>query len=386
MTSLAQIRPLIIGKYIPPPFGGVEAHIDSLARALLPEVKCTLLAAESPVKNKADPPTFPFEVKTVPCYGKFASVFLSPGVMNVAREELQSQRSNLLHIHAPNPWGDFLALRTPKNIPVVMSWHSDIVKQKKLMLAYQMVQKQVLKRVDKIIVFTPMHYPISKQLHQIDVESKIQAVPMGIDFSSLEPSFADPSILQTINRFAVGRPVLLTVGRHVYYKGYSHLISALAKSNSDAVLIMIGKGPLTESLQNQTKALKLEKRVLFLGEVSHPQLVAALHRCDVFCLPSIEPSEAFGIASAEAMACGKPTIVCQLQNGVNYLNQDGITSLTTQAKNENQLAKAIDTLIEDDGLRQKMGRAANAWVRQEFSLEAMKQGTLKVYESLVGSV
>lgn len=88
MISLAQIRPLIIGKYIPPPFGGVEAHIDSLARALLPEVKCTLLAAESPVKNKAEPPTFPFEVKTVPCYGKFASVFLSPGVMNVAREEL----------------------------------------------------------------------------------------------------------------------------------------------------------------------------------------------------------------------------------------------------------------------------------------------------------
>jgi glycosyltransferase involved in cell wall biosynthesis len=383
MTTQPSIRPLIIGKYIPPPFGGVEAHIDSLAKALLPEVKCTLLAAQSPAPIAANNDSFPFDVKTVPNYGKFASVFLSPGVLKAGHEELRSKRSNILHIHAPNPWGDFLALSTSKNIPVVMSWHSDIVKQKKLMLAYQHIQKQVLKRVDKIIVFTPMHYPISKQLHQVNIESKIVPIPMGIDFSQLNTSYSNPLLLQTINRFAVGRPVLLTVGRHVYYKGYSHLLSALAKSQSEAVLILIGKGPLTESLKAQAQALKITDRVLFLGEASHADLVTALHRCDVFCLPSIEPSEAFGIASAEAMACGKPTIVCQLQNGVNYLNKEGMTSITTEPKNETQLADAIDTLINNDSLRLKMGQAANNWVRQEFGMEAMKQGTLKLYQSLM---
>lgn len=384
MNSLPSIRPLIIGKYIPPPFGGVEAHIDSLARALLPEVQCTVLAAESPLRTpKIQQACFPFQVKTVPCYGKLASVFLSPGVYTQGRALMQTQEHNILHIHAPNPWGDFLALRTSSHIPVVMSWHSDIVKQKKLLLAYQWIQKKVLKRVDKIIVFTPMHYPISQQLHQVDVESKIVSIPMGIDFSRLDASQSNPSLLQNINRFALGRAVLLSVGRHVYYKGYNHLLAALAKSQSEAVLLMIGTGPLTDSLKAQAKALKIDKRVLFLGEASHSDLVTALHRCDVFCLPSIEPSEAFGIASAEAMACGKPTIVCQLQNGVNYLNQEGITSITTQAKNEIQLADAIDTLVLNDSLRSKMGKAANDWVRQHFSMEVMKQGTIQLYQSLL---
>ena len=112
MTTQQSIRPLIIGKYIPPPFGGVEAHIDSLAKALLPEVKCTLLAAQSPAPIAENNDSFPFTVKTVPNYGKFASVFLSPGVLKAGHEELRSKRSNILHIHAPNPWGDFLALST----------------------------------------------------------------------------------------------------------------------------------------------------------------------------------------------------------------------------------------------------------------------------------
>ena len=186
-----------------------------------------------------------------------------------------------------------------------------------------------------------------------------------------------------LKAYADGRPLLLTVGRHVSYKGYGYLLSAMARLRSDAVLVMVGTGVLTSALQQQASELGLMQRVLFLGEVDRPELVAAFHACDVFCLPSVVPSEAFGIASAEAMACGKPTVVCELHNGVNYLNRAGETSLVVPPRDVPALVDALDTLARDDVLRSRLGAAARAWVRREFSLEAMKQGTLAVYRSLL---
>jgi glycosyltransferase involved in cell wall biosynthesis len=376
------IRPLHIGKFVPPPYAGVEAHVDTLLRSLQPEVQGTLLAAESPAGEAAHA-GLPYRLLTAKSYGKFASAMLSPGVLLQARGELSSGRSNLLHIHAPNPWGDLATLACPAKVPVVMTWHSDIVRQRHLMKVYKHIQRRVLQRVDKIIVYTPRHYDSSVQLHQLDVASKIAYVPMGIDFSELEPGLADTAMTTRLKDYAAGRPMLLTVGRHVSYKGYEYLLNAMAKLRSEAVLVMVGAGVLTSALQQQTHELGLTHRVLFLGEVARPALAAALHACDVFCLPSIAPSEAFGIASAEAMACGKPTVVCQLHNGVNYLNKEGETSLVLPPKDVTALADALDTLAWDESLRSRMGAAARTWVRTEFSMGAMKQGTLALYGSLL---
>jgi rhamnosyl/mannosyltransferase len=383
MNIYNNIRPLHIGKFVTPPYGGVEAHVDTLLRSLLPDIRGKLVAGESPMLDAVSYSELPYRVLTAKSFGKFASATMSPGVVIVARKEFKSGRCNLLHIHSPNPWGDVVALTTSRDVPVVMSWHSDIVRQRKLMKIYRHIQRRVLDRVDKIIVFTPKHYSSSEQLHQINVESKIVHVPMGIDFDLLDKKNADQALTSKIDDFSQGRPVLLTVGRHVYYKGYSYLISALSKIKSDAVLVMIGSGVLSDSLKAQAVELGLNKRILFLGEVDSPKLVSAFHRCDLFCLPSIEPSEAFGIASAEAMACGKPTVVCELNNGVNYLNKNGETGITVMPRNVEALANAIDVLIFDDALRSCMGLAASKWVRNEFSSNAMKNGTIGVYQSLI---
>lgn len=383
MQAPGDIRPLHIGKFVPPPYAGVEAHIDTLLRALLPEVLATLLAGASPVAGAPSPADLPYRALVARSYGKLASATLSPGVLSMAGQELSSGRCNLLHIHAPNPWGDLAALACPRDVPVVMSWHSDIVRQRHLLKVYKYLQRRVLARSDRIIVFTPKHYESSAQLHQLDVASKIAYVPMGIDFAGLDKGYADAAMAARLNAWARGRPLLLTVGRHVYYKGYEYLLAAMARLRSEAVLVMVGAGALTPALQQQACELGLGQRVLFLGEVDKAALVAALHACDVFALPSIAPSEAFGIASAEAMACGKPTVVCELGNGVNYLNRQGETSLVVPPRDVPALADALDTLALDAGLRLRMGSAASAWVRGEFSLEAMKQGTLAVYRSLI---
>lgn len=379
--ATSEIRPLHIGKFVPPPYAGVEAHVDTLLRCLQPQVDATLLAAESPAGATAHQ-GLPYRLLTARAYGKFASATLSPGVLSLARQELSSGRCNLLHMHAPNPWADLAALACAREVPVVMSWHSDIVSQRQLMKVYRYIQRRALRRADRIIVFTPRHYDSSAQLHQLEVAAKVAYVPMGIDFAGLDPARADVAMAERLRAWAGGRALLLTVGRHVPYKGYEHLLAAMARLRSEAVLVMVGVGVLTQALQQQARELGLAQRVLFLGEVEHAELVAALHACDVFALPSIVSSEAFGIASAEAMACGKPTVVCELGNGVNYLNRQGETSLVVPPKDVPALAAALDALALDAGLRQRMGRAASAWVRSEFSLDAMKQGTLEVYQSL----
>lgn len=382
VISTERIRSLHLGKFIPPPHAGVEAHVDTLLRALWPDVQCTLVAGESSMSAQ-QAPALPYRVLTARSFGKFASATMSPGVLLHVRNELRSGRSNLLHIHAPNPWGDAAVLACAGDAPVVMTWHSDIVRQRNLLKFYRPIQRRALQRADRIVVFTPKHYESSEQLHQIDVAAKIVQVPIGIDFSRLAPEFANPEAQQQFDSFAAGRPLLLTVGRHVYYKGYEHLVAALARLRSDAVLVMVGSGPLTAALRQQARDLGVEQRILFAGEVDHATLVAAFHRCDVFCLPSIEPSEAFGIASAEAMACGKPTVVCELGNGVNYLNQAGRTGLTVPPRNVDALVDALDMLLQDDGLRVAMGQAAHDWVRAQFSLQAMRDGMMNLYRQLI---
>lgn len=380
--EFGDIRPLHVGKFLPPPYAGVEAHIDTLLRCLRPEVSATLAAAGSSAGATRDASPV-YRQLTARSYGKFASVTLSPGVLRLVSRELASGRCNLLHIHAPNPWGDLAALSCAGDVPVVMSWHSDIVRQRFLLKVYKHLQRRVLARVNRIIVFTPKHYQSSAQLHQLDVESKIAYVPMGIDFEGLDECYADPAVTASLKKYANGRPMLLTVGRHVYYKGYEYLLSAMAALRSDAVLVMVGAGALTDGLKRRADELGVSRRILFMGEVDRSALVAALHVCDVFCLPSIEPSEAFGIASAEAMACGKPTVVCQLNNGVNYLNRQGTTSLVVPPRDVAALADALDTLVFDERMRYRMGSTARDWVRGEFSIEAMKRGTLALYRELV---
>lgn len=376
----ADLRPLHVAKFVPPPYAGVEAHVDTVLRALQPEAEGTLVAGESPSRAKIEAP--PYRVLTAKSFGQLASVTLSPGVLSHVRCELRSGRCNLLHVHAPNPWGDLATLACGRKTPVVMTWHSDIVRQQKLLKLYRPLQRAALRRADRVVVFTPRHYESSEQLHQIDLGPKIVKVPIGIDFSRFDARRAPGGDIR-IDAFARGRPVLLTVGRHVYYKGYGYLLAAMARLRSDTVLVMIGTGSLTESLMRQADELGLGDRVLFMGEVDNASLAAAMHRCDFFCLPSVEPSEAFGIASAEAMACGKPTIVCELGNGVNYLNRDGVTSLTVPPRDVDALAAAIDRLATDGALRARLGAAANAWVREEFGVESMKRGLLDLYASLL---
>ena len=136
-------------------------------------------------------------------------------------------------------------------------------------------------------------------------------------------------------------------------------------------------------MKKRAQELNILKKVFFAGSVPRNELVSAFKRCDIFTLPSIEKSEAFGIASAEAMYCGKPTVVCDLGNGVNYLNQDGVTSIFSRPRDSRQLANSLDLVIKDSALRAEMGCASNKWIVENFSILKMKSEMIALYKKLI---
>lgn len=125
-------------------------------------------------------------------------------------------------------------------------------------------------------------------------------------------------------------------------------------------------------------------RIRFVGRIPDAELPFYYHACDVFCMPSVAPAEAFGLVQLEAMACGKPVVCCELHNGVTYVNRDGETGLVVAPRDVPALAQALRTLLERPALRAQLGRQARQRALSTFSWDAMIAGTCAVYAQVLG--
>jgi rhamnosyl/mannosyltransferase len=259
----------------------------------------------------------------------------------------------------------------PPSVRRVITWHSDIVRQKGLLALYRPFLDRLVRSADAIILPTPAHGTASRQLGAVENEAKLAVVPFGFDFSHLQrPRRVLPR--------RQGRLLVFALGRHVYYKGFEFLIRALPEA-PDADLILGGRGPLMEHLVQLAREMGVSNRVEFAGRIPEEDLPAYYHACDVFCMPSVERSEAFGIVQVEAMACGRPVVCCELHNGVTWVNRHGETGLVVPPADPAALAAALQLLHRDPELRARLGEQARRRAHEVFSLEQMRSGTLEVY-------
>ncbi|MBP7309417.1 MAG: glycosyltransferase, partial [Polaromonas sp.] len=209
----------------------------------------------------------------------------------------------------------------------------------------------------------------------------LRVIPFGLDFSSLVLTPHSDAVRSTLLSRANGQAIIFALGRHVYYKGFDVLIDAM--QHIDAQLILGGDGPLKGQLQDQVDRLGLKNKISFTGSIEEADLPAYFHACDVFCLPSVEQSEAFGLVQLEAMACGKPVICTLLNNGVNVLNVHGETGFAVPVRDSLALADRINQVLNDSGLRLKLGEQARTRALQVYSLEANTQQHIQLYQELM---
>jgi rhamnosyl/mannosyltransferase len=149
-------------------------------------------------------------------------------------------------------------------------------------------------------------------------------------------------------------------------------------------LLVAGDGERRDELERQASVLGVDDRVRFLGYVGDDRLLDCYSVADVFVLPSVEPSEAFGIVQLEAMAHGLPVVNTDLPSGVPWVSQDGRTGLTVPPRDPEALATAVRRLLEDESLRERFGENARRRVETEFSEDRLLSQTLDVYRTVSG--
>jgi glycosyltransferase involved in cell wall biosynthesis len=371
--------------------GGIERHMQLLCEGLTAlNVGVTYLVAGDSLSSKVSKVSTKldsYDLVEAATFGTFFSTAASP--MQIIRA-LAMHRKNpfdVVHLHLPNPLAHIASLLLPKSIKRVITWHSDIVKQKRLLSIYLPFLRRFVSTADAIIAATPAHFTSSTQIPADYPANKCHVIPYGRDFTDLALTPTTTQLYESLKvrakEMSTSGRIIFALGRHVYYKGFDVLIEAM--QGIDALLIVGGDGPLKAQLQQQSKQLGVATKVAFTGPIPEAELAAYFNACDVFCLPSVEQSEAFGLVQLEAMACGKPVVCTQLNNGVNVVNQTGVTGLAVPVRDAKALAQALNMLLNDDALRSKLGQQAKTHAVNGYSLTAMSNSHVALYHTLLST-
>jgi glycosyltransferase involved in cell wall biosynthesis len=280
---------------------------------------------------------------------------------------LWGQHPDLIHVHTPYPLGEVGVWLLKRQIPYVISYQSDVVRQRRWLQIYGPLFRKVLRRAARIIASSPRYIETSPWLGP--VKERCTVVPLGVDpirFSPPPVPFAGP-------------PTLLFVGRLRYYKGLDTLLNALPLVPG-VRLQVAGSGPMLGMCQHLVETLGLRDRVAFLGDVTDAELPSLYPRAHLFVLPANARAEAFGMVLLEAMASGLPCITTEVGTGTSWVVQDGVTGRVVPPQEPVALAEAIQSVLEDAELRHRMGRAARQRVESEFTLDRMSDRVMAIYQ------
>ena len=368
-----------LGKFDIPDKGGIENHVYNLCTCLAKKNYYVLNVISNRRFRFKKSINGNFEVVSLPALFKCFSTAFNVILPFYVFKRVIFDNFNIVHIHHPDPLSHLTALFLPKKIKIVLSWHSDIVVYKKLYFFYKPLLIKLLLRADKIIVATPNHIKSSDLLSNHNFKKKIQIIPYGIDYNYFnQKKFIEESI--AVKRKFKNKFIIFTLSRHVYYKGIPHLIEAM-KYTHGALLVIGGIGPDTQKLKQIVIKEDLVSKVIFTGYIPENNLPSYHHAADIFCLPSTESSEAFGLAMAESMACAKPIIVSKLSTGVNFVCTCQ-TGIIVESGNALALGRAINRLKESSTLRRIYGENGQKRIKLKFSTDVMVKKTIRLYESI----
>lgn len=246
------------------------------------------------------------------------------------------------------------------------------------MKLYRPLQTWLLNRADAIIGTSEKYIFESEEIKTYS--EKCIPIPIGIDDSRLQ---SDPDIVTSIKEKYNNKKIVLSLGRHVYYKGFEYLISAASLLDDSFVVIIGGDGPLRSELQKQINAEGLDNKVYLVGKIPSHELGSYFEACDIFCLPSILKSEAFGVVQIEAMSFGKPIVATNIKgSGTSWVNQHGVSGLNVEVRNPIELSQAICAITKNKEVYSKYSLASKARFNNIFKREVMFEKVKALYDSL----
>jgi glycosyltransferase involved in cell wall biosynthesis len=393
----SNVRVLHIGKFFPPHAGGIERFSADLCTTLAARgIDVAMLAHASPGDGKARHIlTSGVNVHLAACHGQWLYAPLSPSFPFLLARLIREFKPDLLHLHVPNT-SAFWALLIPaaRRLPWLVQWHSDVpldIRRPAVRTMYRLYrpfEQALLRRAGAIAATSAPYRDTSPALGAW--LGKTHVVPLGIDESRHADSSSQEKTQAALEDTFSGSIQwpgnglrLLAVGRLSYYKGFDVLLRALAQT-SEVSLLLVGSGECRTDLLALARALHIEDRVCFAGQIDDTQLALAYSQAQVFCLPSIERTEAFGIVLLEAMRARLPTIATSIAgSGVGYVVADGISGMLVAPGDAQALALAIRRLAADAAVRARYGEAGHARWQADFTLDQCADRVSDLYRSLL---
>jgi rhamnosyl/mannosyltransferase len=316
------------------------------------------------------------EVFRLPTWGAIANMTFSPAFSRAYK--ILVAWADIVHFHMPSPLPELVHMvrGVPLETKTVCTFHAAVANTKYSFVSplYEPVQHCLLGECDRIVVTAP-------QNKNVDILSeynnKISVVPLAYD--KIDHSVSNNCAIDEFD-ICEGENIVLSVGRLVYYKGYEYLIRAMP--GVDGHLVLVGKGERLNKLRRLADAVGVADRIHFTGFVPDATLSSLYSLADVFVLPSITASEAFGIVQAEAMARGLPVINTDLPTGVPYVSIHNKTGITVPPRDVESLKISINKLLSDHDLYSRYSH--NAIKRsKKFSKETMIREYFKIYNEVL---
>ncbi|PKH35926.1 glycosyl transferase family 1 [Pseudomonas sp. 43NM1] len=358
---------------MPDTVGGIEQVIFQLCES------CAQQGIEGQVLSLSSDPTPPVvqvghhEVHRAKLDLQFASTGFSLSVFKKFRE--LAAEADVVNYHFPWPFMDVVHFASGTRKPSVVTYHSDIIRQKTLLKLYRPLMNRFLASADRIVAASPNY------LHTSDVLQKFQDKTRVITYGLDKSGYPQPDTARMADwRQKLGDKFFLFVGVMRYYKGLHILLEAL--QGVDYPVVIVGAGPLEIELHAQAQALGL-RNIHFLGRLGDEDKVALLQLSYAIVFPSHLRSEAFGISLLEGAMYGKPMISSEIGTGTSYININNETGLVVPPSNPQAFREAMRTLWENPLLAAQMGAKAEARYRQLFTAEEMGRKWSALYQELL---
>lgn len=368
-------RVLQLGKFYPI-CGGVEKVAYDLMSGLSEQnVYCDMMCAATNGESRTI--SVNEHAKVICCHtlAKVAATMISPAMI-FALKKVQDQY-DIIHVHHPDPMACLALLLSGYKGKVVLHWHSDIQKQRILLRLYSPLQKWLIRRADKIVGTSPVYLSESPFLRK--VQHKTVCLPIGVD-----PMCPDAAGVRKIKDRYKGKKIIFSLGRLVTYKGYEFLIAATKYLKDNYMILIGGTGALREKLQEEINSMHLHGKVELLGHVSDEELPSYYGACDVFCLSSVQKTEAFGIVQIEAMSCGKPVVATKIpHSGVSWVNAHEESGINVVPGDAYALAKAIEGIAENGAAYDRYSEGALNRYQKLFTKEKMIAKCKELYDGLM---
>lgn len=366
--------------YFPDPPGGLQEAVRQIALSTVREgVESRIFTLSA----RPDPEVVDYpEGQVVRCrsWAAPASCDLG-GPAAFSRFAELARWADVIHYQFPWPFADLLHMLVRPSVPAIMTYQSDIVRQRWLGRIYAPLMQRTLNDMAAIVATSPAYARTSSVLAALEHSERLRVIPNGIDEASCAKPLAEAQDIDVAQRYGlVAGQYFLFIGVFRYYKGLHILLQAARLAG--VTIVMAGDGPERAALESMAAGLPPD-RVRFLGSVTEAEKFALIRACRALVLPSHLRSEAFGMVLVEAAMLGKPMISCEMGTGTSFVNAHDETGLVVPPAAPAELAAAMSRMERDDPLVERYGESARSRYERLFSGEALGRAYAGLYRHLL---